>query len=297
MKKLPFVFCIALIIVGIAVQRTPGQADEALRKRIELVKKLTNFTNWPPETGRVISGVAISEKTLPQLTNLRKVWRQDNYSLERIQEATYVRIRKWWRMEKDEFEVMMVVGASFDAAKEYLVRRYAETQSLKPIIKPPGREFGLKIGNVCFATKGEKDRSFSSIDFIRDNVLIMIRAEGRVQTSAAKMAQILDRLLLKKKPVKKYGSLSDLPKIAAFSSKRAAIKLGQEVPLRLQVESPTDRQLRYFWTMTAGGVKKGFVDDFVYQGTEEGKQRLTVTVVNDVGLYSSRSVDIEVARP
>ena len=297
MKKLLLLLCVATLFTVLFAGKTIGEHEKAMRERTKLVKEKMDFDNWGRETGKVISGAVISEKTLPQLSTLRKVWREDNYSADTVQKVTYIRIRKWWRMGDDQFEVTMVVGPSFGAMKEYLLLRYVETQREPPLIKTPGRKFGLKIGNVCFVTAGREGEAFSSIDFIRHNVLIMIRAEGDVRTKLKAMAETIDALLLKQKPAKKYEQLQDRPTIRAFSAEKNKIKFGENIPLKIEVRNPRDRELRYLWTITGGGVKKNLVGDFVYQGGEKGKHRVTVTVVNDVGLYDSKPIDIEVIQP
>jgi hypothetical protein len=274
-----------------------GQHDKLFQERTKLVKEKYDFANWEKETGKVISGVAISEEMFPQLSSLRKVWPKDNYSLENVQGATYTRIRQWWRSERNEFEVMMVVGPTFEAAKQYLIRQYDETQREPPLIKPAGRRFGLTIGNVCFVTTEKEGAEFATVDFIRHNVLFMMRAEGALKNQLRLIAEGLDALMLKKKMFAKYGDLPDLPTVKTFSAKKTEIKLGEDVPLILKVNNPQKRRLRYFWTMTGGGVEENLPEGFVYYGGEKGRQHITVTVVNNLGLLSSKSLDIEVLQP
>lgn len=297
MKKLFSILYILLIPTILFVNNSLGQTEETIRRRIELVKEKYDFANWGPETGKVISGVAISEKVLPQLNSMKKVWREDNYSVEIDQEIRYAVIRKWWQMEDDQFDISMVVGPSFEAAKEYLISRYIETQREPPLVKPSGREFGLNLGNVCFVTVEEEDEAFSSIDFIRHNVLFMMRAEGNVRMSLRNMAETLDALLLKKTPVGSYDKLPDLPTIKTFFPEKAKINLGEETLLTLEIINPQQKELRYFWTMSGGGVDKDLLENFVYYGAEVGKQHIIVTVVNEIGLLDSKSVDIEVVKP
>lgn len=297
MKKLTFILCTMLIINALFVEKTVGQHDELIRERIEFVKDRTNFANWGSEIGKIISGVSISEQILPQLSTLRKVWKEDSYSVEEIQKVTYTKIRKWWQLEANQYDVTMVVGPSFDAAKEFLLLRYVETQREPPLIKPPGRQFGLEIGNVCFVTTEDGGETFSSIDFIRHNVLFMMRSEGNFQKNLRTIAVTLDTLLLKKTPVGSYEQLPDLPAIKTFSMGKPKIKLGEESLLTLEINNPQQRELRYFWTMTGGGIEKNLLENFVYYGAEAGKQQITVTVVNDIGLYYSKSVEIEVIQP
>lgn len=295
-RKVPTILLL-LSAVLLLTTEVATQPENYFAKRVEQLKKLYDFENWEPETGKVISGLVISRKVIPALGNLRKVWKTDSYRIDRARKGTYVSIRKWWRLEDEQFDVTMVVGPTFQAAKEYLISTYANTQREPPLVKTPGRKFGLKIGNVCFVTAEREGEAFSSIDFIRHNVLIMIRAEGNVRMKLKAMAETIDALLLKQKPAKKYEQLQDRPTIRAFSAEKNKIKFSENTSLKIEVRNPRDRELRYLWTITGGGVKKNLVGDFIYQGGEKGKHRVTVTVVNDIGLYDSRSVDVEVVQP
>jgi hypothetical protein len=289
--------CAVLTFSTLFAESILGQPAEVFRERTKLVKEKYDFANWEKETGKVISGVAISEEVFPQLRSLRKVWPKDNYSLEKVQETTYTRIRQWWRSEQDEFEVTMVVGPTLEATKQYLILRYAVTQREPPLIKPAGRRFGLNIGNICFVTTEKGGEEFTTIDFIRYNILFMMRAEGVLRKQLRLIAEGLDALMLKKKMFAKYEDLPDLPTVKTFSAEKTEIKLGEDVPLILKVNNPQQRDLRYFWMMTGGGVEKDLPERFVYHGGEKGKQHVTVTVVNDLGLYSSKSLDIKVVQP
>ena len=256
--------CIALLLAVNLVEKAIGQPERAFQRQLELVKQKYDLANWGPETGRVISGLAISEEVLPQLSSMKKVWREDDYSVENVQKASYTKIRKWWRRENDQFKVTLVVAPSFDAAKRYLILRYATTQRKTPLIKPPGRAFGLNIGNVCFVTEREQGEAFSSIDFIRHNVVLMMSAKGDVQKAMASMARTLDALLAKKHPIEDFKQLPDLPKVKTLSPTKASINLGEHVLLTLEVDNPKRKELHYFWTLTGGGVEKDSLERFVY---------------------------------
>lgn len=297
-KNLCTLFCVSFIFSTFFYNTVFGQPERVFQEQLRLVKEKYNFANWGIDTGKVISGMPITAQILPQLSEMDKVWRKDNYSVQNIQKITYVKIRKLWRSENGEFEATMVLGSTFEAVKQYLIMRYAETQREPPLIKPAGRKFDLKIGNVSFVTAiDRRGEAFSSIDFIRHNVLIMVRAEGDVRKELKAMAETLDTFLLEKKPVAKYKQLPDLPTIKTFSLEKSKIKLRESVMLTVEVNNPGKRELHYFWTMTGGGVEKDLLENFVYYGTEAGIQHITVTVVNDIGLYGTESVDIEVVKP
>lgn len=284
---------LAALVLLVAGQGMSQPADD-LDRRVRQAKEAYGFANWSPETGRVISGVVLSEKTIPEAAPLREVWKDGDYSVQR--DAPYPRatIHKLWRLEGNELDVTMAVTTTHDAAKEYLISSYAYTERAPLLIRPSGRRFGVNTGNVCFVITEDEGKTFSSIDFIRDNVVITMRARGNGRQQLKGIAERLDGLLLKKRPAKEYARLPDLPRITALSPRETTVKLGATVPLRLQVRDPSESGTRYFWAITGGGVRRDLVEEFVYQATETGKQRITITVVNGVGLYASKSVDVEV---
>jgi hypothetical protein len=271
-----------------------GQQEQLIQKQMNSVKESYRFSDWKADPGKVIPGVAISEQLFPKLKELQKVWPEDNYSLEEFDKRTLTKIRKWWRLQAEEFEVTMVVGSTFDDAKNYLIIQYAQTERQPPLIKPSGRDFGLAVGNVCFVTAEKRGEAFSSIDFIRQNVLVMMRGEGSIRYDLKAMAETLDRLLLRKKAVTEYGRLAELPKIKTFSARTKGIRVGEKVILGLRVDNPLKLELRYFWTLSGGGVERDLRGNFQYHGSEGGPQIIKVGVVNELGIYATKTMKIVV---
>jgi hypothetical protein len=267
------------------------QEGEAFKERLRLVKEKYRFFKWHKETGKVIQGAAVSEKILPQLGHMRKVWAEDNYSLETIQRSTYLRIHQYWVSGSDQLEVNMVVSPTMEETKRYLITRYANTTR-----RPPDRKSEPGIGHICLTIPGKQKRNFSNIDFIRFNVLFMMQAGGSTREKLLTMARILDKHLLKQEPVKCYSQLKEIPKITRLSCKKKKIKLGESARLFLEVRNPGNRKLHYRWRMSGGGIEKYCEGNPIYYGGDTGKHTITVTVLNDAGLYNSRFMGIVVGR-
>jgi hypothetical protein len=266
--------------------------SENFESQLQLVKVKYKFGDWPQKTGEVISGVNVSTDILSKLCmlgNVRKEKKWDRYSIEKIGKNIHTVIRKRWESKDSYFDVTMVVCPSFEAARKYLIYRYAASP-----YKPPGRIFmkDIDIGDICLGIR--KEKYFLSIDFIRHNVIFMMQAKGDFVKKLECIARKLDELLLDQKTVKKYSRLKQIPCIASFSCKKRKIKPGESVPLRLKIKNPQKRGLHYFWSMSGGGIEKDFKENFVYYGSEVGIQKITLTVINDIGLYDSRSLVIEV---
>jgi hypothetical protein len=295
MNKLKFKAGVVILSCLVFCVHAQAQSQEVWEQHIRFVKAKTDFANWGKETNQVIPGLAISPSLLPRLKGLRAAWPRANYTLEMYQKSPYVRIRQWWVSDQNQFEAVMVVGETFTAAKEYLLKQYIETQKKPALIKTPAKNFQIKLGNVCFVTEtDDKVEAFSTLDFIRHNVVIMLRAEGNLQTQMRAMAEKMDDLLLKHKAVKEYDQLPDIPKIKSMTLDKKIIKLGEEASLTLRIHNPQDRELRFDWQLSAGGVRQDRAEKLFYQGTEPGQQQIKAIVMNDLGLFSLASAEIEV---
>jgi hypothetical protein len=292
-----YIYVIAVLLVscfftGALRAQSPQITEEQLKTAMEKY----DFTNWQAETGKVIPGLNISPAILPQLDGMSNIWQKDNFSIETIEETTYTKIRQWWASDNRRLEITMVICPTLSAAKQYLISYYANTSMVPGVQKPTGRQLGLDIGGVCYAAPVRQGGGFLAVDFIRHNVLIMMRAEGNSRKDLAAAARVLDSLLAKKKTVGHYSELSEIPVITNFSCKKAEIKQGEKVLLNLEVNNPTGGELVYSWDISGGGVKKNLKGNFVYYGGEPGTHTITVAVINDLGLYDSRSLKIEVVK-
>ncbi len=296
MKRYPLILSAALLLTFLLVLTVVGQHEQITRERIEYVKQKTGFTDWKGTTGIVIAGASVTEDMLPELRSLKKIG-EDNYSIEKVDKTAYVKISKRWRSGENGFEAIMVVAPSLEAAREFLIRRYAETQEMTPAIKNRGQKLGLSLGDVCFGSADSLRKRYSEIDFIRNNVVFLLRADGIIQNKLKSMAEKLDRNLALKKRGKEYRRFPDFPTIKLFVAEKTEMVSGESIPLVLEIDNPGDRELRYFWDISSGGVSKNMHDRFIFYCDGEGEQTITVIAVNDLGLYDTASVTIMVSKP
>lgn len=263
-----------------------GQDEELFQERLRSSKKQYYFDHWGTESEKIIPGLAVSEKILPQLARLKKVWPEDDYRIEKIKEITFTIIRKWWKLGDDQFEVTMVVCPTFEAARGYLISNYAwATIAPNSVKKLPG------VGNICLETKETKEVDPTYVDFIRHNVIMMMWGKGSIKKKLCDFAGRLDNHLKQKKPVARYSELEELPLIKTFYSNNKQIKQGERERLYLGDKNP---RLRYFWEMSGGTVEENSQGDFFFCGTKMGKHKITLTVVNELGLCDAKSIEIEV---
>jgi hypothetical protein len=279
-------------------KKSKKKTGHFFQERLKKVKKEYNYANWGSETGEVIAGVDISKKILPQLCSKKKVWKNDDHSIQKIHDTTCTVIYKWWREEKagDDFRATMVACPTFAAAKKYLITRYAGFVAPPSSKKQPGAQFGLNIGSICFVAPRVQagSRSFSTIDFIRHNVLFLLSGRGKTCKELAAIAETLDDLLKKKKPVKSYNQLKERPRITHFSSEKKKITVGESVRLHVKVKNPLDSELYRTWRISSGGIEGDPGEGFFFYGEEEGRHNITHIIINNVGLYDCKSLIIEV---
>jgi hypothetical protein len=256
----------------------------------EEIKARYKYEAWKHKIKGVIQGVAISRETLEELKFMLKVWKKDDYRILTMKGVPnpMVRIRKCWAENKDQLEVTMVVGHTFDEMKTYLFSQLLGPQNALRMVRKS--DYDSEIGDFCFMIPGEEGGTFSIIDFIRNNVVIMMRASGCLQIKLKDMAKKLDCLLIENGTVPSYSCLKEIPHVT-LSQNQEPIKLGMSMFLMIP-----DKKLRYFWKLTGGGVEKDSEGNFVYYAGELGKQTITVTAVNEHGLQYSDTIEIDVKR-
>jgi hypothetical protein len=272
-----------------------GQDKDPMAERIEILKDRLGFDSWKSAGSQVIAGVDIEASILPQLRSLQKVWREDNYSRTRIGENTYTRVRKWWRAGEEEYQISMVVAPSYEAAKEYLIRTYAETQRDISYSKTPGQALGLSVGDIRFAEVEEnRTDNFISIDFIRNNVIVLTEGNGPKRSQLPQLAQEIDKQLQENQGAARLELLPEAPSIQTFSLERSPANQGEEILISLEINNPVPGEVKYFWDLSGGGVRKDLAGNFVYQATENGNQQISLTIVNRVGLAATQTVQMNV---
>ena len=253
-----------------------------------------SYSEFQKGTATLIPGINIDSKILegvvPGIKKMKKAWDRDIYSIEKIEDNTFSIIRKCWESGPDQLYITMVVGTGIDAVKEYFGLNNAELSSQPNSIEK------LNIGDVCSGFKENRDdRFFSGIDFIRNNVLIMMIAEGSIKEKLPAAAVEIDKHLLaiKRKKMLTESLTEEKINIIDFHSKKYRIDQGESVRLYLELVKP--EEVYHLWELSGGGIEKDG-DNFVYYGGDSGTHKITLYVIDDTGAYDSDSLEIEVKR-
>lgn len=244
--------------------------------------------------GRIIAGVAISDKILNEITDFIEIVENENFCIKKIRGSLdeFVTISKVWNKngQFNQLNTTMVVGPSFEAVLNYLIfHHYNGSGGL------PESKIKKGIGNIYLPLESKRIKNFfSQVEFIRHNVLIIMKANGYLGANLEKMAKELDKRLSAQIPVNEYQSLGGLPIITVFRAENDEIELGEKTAIQLKTNGPKGLKKRYFWEMTGGAIEKESADYWIYYSGDLGIHKVTITVINEIGLYNSKSLTIKI---
>lgn len=263
------------------------------------VKQAYDYANWGPDTGQMIAGIAVSRHTLPWLDGMWRIWPEDDYSVEVVDSEHVSRIRQYWIGETENPEnpasrllIEMIVGRSHQVIQEYLITRYIESQAL--IAREPGVNYGFNLGHLSFVYTEDGGSSFTTIDFVRHNVLFMFYAEGPLRYELANIAQALDSELSQNSEFTQWTSIDGLPELSHFCPHRYEIEVGDSTPFVIRFYDQPTRPARYLWTVDTGGIDTNRDGSYIYISDAVGYQEVTLAVINDLGLFDVAQTNIDV---
>lgn len=281
---------LCLTVISLSVDADPWE---------DQVKQAYDYANWGSDTGRVIPGIAVSSEVLYWLTDMWRIWPEDEYSIDRVDAGVVSRIRQYWIGEVVDREklqskllIEMIVGPTHTAVQQYLISRYVSSQAL--VVRNRGQDYGLSLGHVSFVLTDDLGVTFSTIDFARHNVLFMLSAEGPLQGELRQIAEALDQALLQQTEETAFENLADLPRLSYFCTQYGEIAVGEASPIIVAFGTPQQQPIRYLWSFHTGGIDQDADGRFVYFGETPGTEWIRLTVINDLGLYDIEEAQIDV---
>jgi hypothetical protein len=247
----------------------------------------------------VIPGVAVSTSLLPPLKNMQNAWKRDDYRIEKISGETLdIRdfnisiIRKMWVEGYNQLEFTMMVFPSYHKAISHITD-FAKALSNARSIGQTDAELGQEFGNACIIFRDLKSGYYSSISFIRRNVVILMQAEGNVIPHLSKMARKVDDKLKKTKPICRYSQLKKTLDVTILCH-AGQIELGTRTPIELLIDDKNSKNHHCIWKMKGGGIERDRDGNLFYYGGELGENKITVFVINDLGIFQTQQFMINV---
>ena len=205
MKRL---LCFIGILVGCQfcmIQKSFAQAD-IFRANANRLKTEVNFAKWPGKNEPMrVAPVLLNLFRFPTITDKSPLARKFTAGRSGISPNVELTLRHQYilsdRQRKNRLEINLFIAPSSEEAHEYTILRFAANSlphEMRVEWATPTRE--LRLGHVCFANGNKNENRFASIRFIRNNILVEIRARGeKFQREARGLAETIDYLLLKEK--------------------------------------------------------------------------------------------------
>lgn len=269
LDELPIIFIGILAILSAKTCETDTEDLEKIRVAVKL-----NVADIPALNG------AIEIKGGEKPWIWKAGWSSEVFNVVRFK-------YRWERSDTDFVYVDLSVTENQVLALEYLTEK-RETSSIPINLQQPEDQPTI-AGEISYG---------SGQDFIRDNIVVEIRAEGEFDDETEAIARQIDALILEGHH---FASLSQVkPVIKDFNIASNPVIEGTQTLLILNINDPNNQRIFYEWIYTKiagfGGIiiedDKGdvyFMANAVSDGVEANEQELSVFVINEYGFCSDTS--------
>jgi hypothetical protein len=242
--------------------------------------------------GNIRGAVKLSINEIPTLTGATEIksgetpwlwkmgWNGDNYDL--------VKYGYTWLLSNTNFvDVDMVITESAQQALRYLTEKQ-ETSSIPLDLLQPEDQPTI-AGEISFG---------QGRDFIRNNIVIEIRAEGIFNTKTEKLAQQIDKIIIRGPS---FFSLSEIkPIINDFRITENPVIERTKTMIVLEVEDPNKKDIYFQWRFnTIVGLGGNIAQEngkFLYEANstytnvETNEEELTVIAINEFGFFLDSTI-------
>jgi hypothetical protein len=261
--------------------------------RSELASRY-DVASWPGKGGPVVAGIAPSEIASAASLPL---------ALDRVEWLTVGDdervLRRDFTTRAADLTIAVAVARSCDAAHQVLFDHLARPRSMMPL-DPPALPYGCvrlgDLGDVAFALPASEGDGYVAVEFVRGNVVVLLRAEASAARGVEAAARSLDATLRRLPAFESAEASGRWPRVERFASLAAVARAGDTIPLDIRVADPagTEPLLRAF-ELDAGGILEE-AGSVRYHAEAPGHQVLTLLVANDRGLAASARQGIDVVK-
>jgi len=194
-------------------QKVPGSTENYLAN-VKRLTKLYDFANWPGKDGGIRDGFKVDPSILPE----GLVFKRIPVPGAGIDRATGLLSagRSYVLTRGDgggQLRIHVSVAETCDQAQGRLIQSLVNTQMRQPPLTPRGAEYGLDIGDICFARRGQ-DGNFQSVTWVRNNIFVrMWSGVDDMRPFVEPLARALDAGILKRPTFKTYVECASRPVI------------------------------------------------------------------------------------
>jgi hypothetical protein len=243
-----------------------------------------------PSNNIVRTAVKLSQSEFPDLTGATEVRAGERPWVWEIGDEPgkcyVIKFNYQWKFSADDIlDIDVIVAESREQATNYLTYR-RQTSCIAEFLQPPEDKPPV-AGNISY---GEGQ------DFIRDNIIVEIRAYGTLKEKTTAIAKQVDALLRTSRTASSTDRFK--PKIQKFQIAQNPVRWQSTTPLIIEVKDPLGSRVFYDWRFSSnyGGI---VIDEsgnyhYYYAESETGFEKLILIAINEGGFFATAEIDIEI---
>ncbi len=280
-----FFFLLAPIFSGKTAQGLPPELDTL---RSEFANRY-GYEVWPGRYGMVVAGI-----------------RPEDISIDGIQldfdHGRWIEVNGEWvwirQLESKDGKITLdlAIARTCRTAHRLLFDHLVRPRSMKPF-DPPALPYGeIRLddtGDICFALPQHGREEFHSIEFVRNNIVILLTARREVSVGLKDIAGRIDSLILSRPAYRDWRGSGLWPRVDRFDVPSGEVKSRSMIPLLVSVTDPGNEPFTISWDLSSGGIleEKG---SRYYYAEGSGTKTINLLVANRSGLASSARTEIQV---
>ncbi|MFQ6104826.1 MAG: hypothetical protein ACE5OP_11120 [Candidatus Glassbacteria bacterium] len=247
--------------------------------------------NWPGKNGYVVPGIKLDALFTNdnQLVVDHETW--IDMGGERV-------VMRQLTTGDNHLIVNIAVARTCETAHQILFSHLVRPKSMQPF-EPPALPYGevriTDIGDVCFGLPQQEKETFHSIEFVRNNIVILLRTKLDTTMDARSIAKAIDEVILEQPVYPNWRSSGLWISIDRFEITNVNVKSGSTIPIILSVTDPMNESFIKAWELSAGGIleEDGKIS---YYAEGSGRQTITLLVANQSGLAASAQIELVVMK-
>lgn len=209
-------------------------------------------------------------------------WNGDNYDLIKYFYA-------WTLSDSDFVNVDMVITQSNEEALRFITERLNDTPF--PLNASERQDKPAIVGDVSYD---------NGSNFIRDNIIIEIHAEGIFRDRTEKLAKQIDKIIVKGTSVSSLSQI--MPMIKDFRIIKNPVIERTKTMIEIEVKDPNDKEIYYQWNInTSTGLGGNIIQEngkyfyeanSTYTNVETNVDELTMIAINEFGFFADSTITI-----
>jgi hypothetical protein len=245
--------------------------------------------SWPGKYGTVVAGIRkedISTDDSPLAVDHER-WQEMN--------GEWVLIRQLVMADK-QITLEVAVARNCLTAHRLLFEHLVRPRSMSPL-EHPALPYGSvlldDIGDVCFALPQHGSEEFRSVEFVRNNIVFLLRTKGEVPVGLREFAETIDRAIQSLPSYRNWKDSKLWPSIDRFETPTNHMNSRSKIPLFISITDPGKEDFTIMWDLSSGGIleEKGMK---YYYAEGSGPRIITLLVGNQSGLASSAQIELQV---